>query len=414
MNVHSNIKLNETEEQLLATAELMLGSDTQTSTTDARATAIDLLRSVGLPTRRRERWHYTDLRSLLNGVGAASAAAAATPSSRPDGLEVVNGRILQPVRLPEGITVNSTPTTGVAIVHPLDDTIKLLNTLLLTDDISLDISGSIAETLNCEVKSTPGAHAHARISIDFQPDAKATVFIDQQMAADSFASIVLNLDLAARSDLTLVIHARDAQDAKTLVNISGSVGDDAKLTVLVLNVGDGFSRTELEFEVVGDRAHIGLYGANCLSGTQVSDTTLIIDHQSLESTSEELFKYVGKGRSRGIFQGRINVHPHAQKTDAQMMANALLLSDDAEFLAKPELEIFADDVQCAHGCTAGEMDEEQLFYLMTRGISRPEAEKLLVLSFIAGVFDKLHDQALTELLLASVVSWLDRGGHDGE
>jgi Fe-S cluster assembly protein SufD len=413
MNMHSDINLNETEQQLLATAGQLHAADSDTPTAAARATAIDLLRSVGLPTRRRERWHYTDLRSLLTGAGSATVAPAKPAASGTDRLEIVDGRITPPAILPDGISISTKSTSGAPIIHPLDDTVKLVNTLLVADDISIDISGSIAETLNWIVGSTAGTHAHSRISIGSNPDAKATVFVDRQIAANSFASLVLNLDLAARSDLTLVIQAKDAHDAKTLVNISGAVAEDAKLTVLVLNVGDGFSRTELEFQVVGDRAHIGLYGANCLSGTQVSDTTLVIDHQSLDSTSEELFKYVGKGRSKGVFQGRINVHPDAQKTDAQMMANALLLSDDAEFLAKPELEIFADDVQCAHGCTAGEMDEEQLFYLMSRGISRPEAEKLLVLSFIAGVFDKLDDDELTESLLASVVSWLDRGGQNG-
>ena len=413
MNVHSEIRLNETEELLLSTAEQLLATDNGQARSGERATAIEQIRGAGLPTRRRERWHYTDLRSLLTGAGATQLPAPSDGGDVADNLiEIVDGQISIAPSWPTGLA-QSGVVGEHSFGHPLDDTVRLVNSALLRDELSLNVTGEHSRPFRCKLAASAGTHAHSRLAIATAVAANATFVFDRCFAANSFASFGLTLNVAARSHLTIVVNASDEAAAKALTHIGGEVGEDAKLTVLILNVGDGFSRTELEFSAIGDRADIGLYGANCLSGSQVSDTTLVIDHRSLASTSKELFKYVGKGRSKGIFQGRINVDSEAQKTDAQMMANALLLSDDAEFLSKPELEIFADDVQCAHGCTAGEMDSEQLFYLMARGIPRPEAEKLLILSFVASVFDTLSDQALIDELLERVVIWLDRENVDG-
>ncbi len=112
-----------------------------------------------------------------------------------------------------------------------------------------------------------------------------------------------------------------------------------------------------------------------IGGRQHADATLVIDHALPGANTRVLFKSAVDGEARGVFQGKIVVEPDAQKTDAKMMSQALLLSDTAQFAAKPELEIFADDVQCGHGATAGQIDDEQLFYLMARGVPRAEAER---------------------------------------
>ena len=132
----------------------------------------------------------------------------------------------------------------------------------------------------------------------------------------------------------------------------------------------------------------------------------MVDHAVPDCTSREVFKSVLDETSRGIVQGRIVVRPDAQKTDARMSLNALLLAEGAEADQKPELEIFADDVQCAHGATSGALDEQLLFYLMARGIPRRQAEALLVQSFFGEALEQVAHQGLREALIGRATAWL--------
>src|SRR5262249_27661296 len=147
-------------------------------------------------------------------------------------------------------------------------------------------------------------------------------------------------------------------------------------------------------------------GATLLNGRQHADTTLVADHAAVGSTSREVFKTVLDGEARGIFQGKIIVRPLAQKTDARMAAHALLLSEDAEADSKPELEIFADDVQCGHGATTGALNDDLLFYLKARGIPPKEAEALLIQAFVGEAIDGIEDAGLRDALLEQVAAWL--------
>jgi Fe-S cluster assembly protein SufD len=131
-----------------------------------------------------------------------------------------------------------------------------------------------------------------------------------------------------------------------------------------------------------------------------------VEHAALHCTSRELFKTVIDGEATGVFQGKIIVEPHAQKTDGRMMSAALLLSDGGAMNNKPELEIFADDVQCGHGATAGQLDEDLLFYLMARGLPRAEAESLLVQAFLGEAIETVECEAGHDALIGVVEEWL--------
>src|SRR6516165_6037289 len=147
-------------------------------------------------------------------------------------------------------------------------------------------------------------------------------------------------------------------------------------------------------------------GATLLRASQHADTTLIADHIARDCQSREMFKSVLDDDAHGVFQGRIIVRRHAQKTDAKMMTQALLLSERAEADNKPELEIFADDVQCGHGATAGALDEDLKFYLMTRGIPAAEAEAMLVQAFLGEAIEGIEHAGLREALIETVAAWL--------
>src|SRR5690606_239559 len=149
-----------------------------------------------------------------------------------------------------------------------------------------------------------------------------------------------------------------------------------------------------------------LSGAILLRGKQQGDVTLVLDHAVPHCTSRETFRTVLDDTARGIVQGRIVVRPDAQKTDARMSLGALLLTEGAEANQKPELEIFADDVQCAHGATSGAIDKQLLFYLMARGIPQKEAEALLVQAFFGAALDQIAVEEVREALTARAAAWL--------
>jgi Fe-S cluster assembly protein SufD len=150
----------------------------------------------------------------------------------------------------------------------------------------------------------------------------------------------------------------------------------------------------------------GIRGATLLRGKQHADTTLIVDHIARDCQSREMFKSVLDDEAHGVFQGRIIVRRHAQKTDGKMMTQSLLLSERAEADNKPELEIFADDVQCGHGATAGALDEELKFYLMARGIPRAQAEAMLIQAFLGEAIEGIEHAGLRETLIENVATWL--------
>ena len=164
----------------------------------------------------------------------------------------------------------------------------------------------------------------------------------------------------------------------------------------------------MRFSGEGTEASIG--GATLLRNHQHVDNTLVIEHAAGGCKSRERFRSVLDGQSRGIFQGKIIVNPHAQKTDAKMASHALLLSDEAEADNKPELEIFADDVQCGHGATAGALDSALKFYLMSRGISEKQAEALLIQAFVGEAIEEITHEGIREAIMQSAIKWLDARG----
>jgi Fe-S cluster assembly protein SufD len=141
---------------------------------------------------------------------------------------------------------------------------------------------------------------------------------------------------------------------------------------------------------------------------------MLVDHAVPECSSRELFKGVIDGSARGVFQGRIIVRPDAQKTDGRMMTKGLLLSPNAEFDAKPELEIFADDVQCAHGATSGELDDDLLFYLRSRGIPELQAKTMLIQAFVADAFEQVSSEEIRDVLNGLAGRWLEASTKDVE
>jgi len=195
-----------------------------------------------------------------------------------------------------------------------------------------------------------------------------------------------------------------------LSTLLAKIGSDAKFALHPVTQGAAVSRYSVTLRFAGKNIEARFAGATLLRGKQHADTTMVIDHMMPHGTSRELMKSALDGESRGVFQGRINVRHGAQKTDARMATHALMLTDTAESDNKPELEIFADDVQCGHGATSGAIDENLLFYFLARGIPRKEAEALLIQSFVAEPLEMIAHEGVRGVMLARVEDWLRARG----
>ncbi len=176
----------------------------------------------------------------------------------------------------------------------------------------------------------------------------------------------------------------------------------------MLSIGGQLVRSEIHVSCEAGGAHTNLNGVYVARDSQHMDHTTLIDHVVPNTTSKETYKGALDGKSRGVFQGAIVVAEGADGTDGQMSNKTLLLSDDAEIDSKPQLEIYADDVKCAHGFTAGELDDDSLFYLRSRGIPDALARSMLVEGFLAEVVEEGVDEAYQDIFIAKISNWMDK------
>lgn len=382
-----------------------------------RDDAIEAIRH-GLPTRRVESWHYTDLRRLLTAVPAFDPAAA-TKAIAP----VIEGSAVLPVldgvstaKLPEieGVTVQrlSEKLTDGSVAPGLDpygadDAIGALNTAFVADGYFVDIADGAELDKPLELQNLQsGGQTHVRLLTRVGAGARATI-VERQTGEEGAAlvSSVSQLVLGEGAEVTWLIVQEQPDTATHLAQFKAHLGKNSRLTLFVMNAGGRLVRQEVVIRTTGEGADFKLRGINLLAGDTHTDVTMVLDHTVPHTTSTEVVRNVVTGKARGVFQGRINVHQYAQKTNAKMACNTLLLSDDGEFSTKPELEIFADDVVCGHGATVTEIDHDHLFYLMARGIDEKSARGLLVKAFVAEVIEELDDEAIVEALEARLDGW---------
>ena len=402
------------------------------ATVAAREAAFAAFQKAGLPHRRVEAWHYTDLRALVRTVPPLAGEAPSDPAELVDllpGLDRARLVVVDGVYRPElsdlrgldGVTVEPTylrlaaddPRIGRRLAA-IDDPLVALNSALMTGGVVIDVPAGKAVERAVEIAhwTTSAVGAYARNVVTLGAGASIRVVESHAGRAGSAyqANVVTEATLAEGARAVWAKLQAEGDAALHVGSLAVSIGAGAEFDHLVLMTGASVSRSQSFVTFAGEHARAGLYGATMIGGRQHADITLAVDHAVPNGTSRERFKAVMDGRAEGVFQGRIVVRPDAQKTDGRMMTQGLLLSEEASFAAKPELEIFADDVQCAHGATSGQIDEDLLFYLVSRGIPRAEAETLLVTAFLAEAIEGLGDEAIGEAFEAVAVGWLARRG----
>ncbi len=402
-----------------------------------RQAAFDVFAREGLPHRRVENWKYTDLRALMRDAKplASPPDAKAKAKAKHAGaligdvdarrLVFVDGAFVPElsdlVALEAGLEIGSladafmdpAPLLDAHLgkLAPVSDIAVALNTALMGDGALIRVStGSTIERplhLVFTASENPAA-SFVRSLVVVEPSARVMLIESHDGPAGSDyqknAALELFVGDGAHVDHVKIIGEGDG--ALHVSTLAAAIGAHARFNTFTFTSGGAIVRNQLFLNFDGEEtvAHIG--GASLLRGRQHVDTTLVANHIARGCQSREVFKSVLDDEAHGVFQGRIVVKPGAQQTDAKMMTRALLLSDRAEADNKPELEIFADDVQCGHGATAGALDEELKFYLMARGIPAAEAEALLIQAFLGEAIEGIEHAALREALMDQVAAWL--------
>ena len=376
--------------------------------------AIDALRRDGLPTRRVEAWHYTDLRALMGRLPeevAASSDAGEMLSPLIAGSHVIDISAPETFQAMDGVSIAALDESPDFTASPnhLDrsiDTVRLMNAAFGASAVSIDVAAGKALFAPLELRTDTGARAHGLSRVAIGAGASATIVERIEGGGGSVPSTgISHLSVGDNAEVLWIVDQEKPLSAAHLGQLNVTIGADAVFKMFVLNAGGQLVRYEVHAETLGENSEIRIRGVNLIETGQHIDVTTTLRHTVPHTTATETFRNVVTG-GHGVFQGMIKVSREAQKTDAKMACNTLLLSDEGDFSAKPELEIFADDVQCGHGATAGEINAEHLFYLMSRGIPEKPARALLVEAFVAEVVEELEDEIAGEALMGRIERWL--------
>jgi Fe-S cluster assembly protein SufD len=388
-----------------------------------RAAAAAAFRTAGLPggtqQRRIEAWKYTSLRPVAEARFQPRAAPRHEAETILAGLPLLDAPRLIFVDGGFRDDLSVMPGTGFArfseqpdfgtLSWPDREPMVALNTMLTEDGAAVHVSpgqdGGVVQLVSI---ASSNADFHPRHSIRLGLGARMTLLEISAGQGTYLLNTVAEIHVADGASLT---HVRLQNEAAAAFHVSTTYADveaGGTYDSFTLNLGAQLSRTEVHANLTGTGAIAHLNAAQLLTGSQHGDFTTVVSHTAPGCTSRQTVKNVLAGRSRGVFQGKIEVARHALKTDGYQMNQALLLSQDAEIDAKPELEIFADDVKCSHGSTVGELDAEQLFYLRSRGIPDIEARSILVRAFLAEALDAVSDDSIRHGLETAVEAWWER------
>ena len=286
--------------------------------------------------------------------------------------------------------------------------VQQMNAAFATDGARLSLSGNVDTPVELVFVTTNAAPrtVATRNVIEVAAGASATL-IETHLGEGSYlANSVTEIRAGDGARLDRVKVDCESHEASHLSHVHVTLGANVTYRDFTLTTGARLNRQNGTCLFEGEMADVRIAGAYLLDGKQHADTRLVVDHRVPNCVSRELFKCVMDDHARGIFQGKVIVQPHAQKTDGKQSSHALLLSETAEFDAKPELEIYADDVACGHGATSGDLNPDHLFYLKSRGIPEPESKALLIAAFVGEAFDTVEHDGLREALTDYAARWL--------
>lgn len=357
-----------------------------------RAKARENFRASGVPSRRVEDWKYSDLYNAVVANDVEQAKRAKWSADVSEGIELFD---ISKGNAPDWVKQN----------------LGALGIAGAIDAASLGFAkGGFA------LRVPKNAVGEARISFLGAGQARVLIVVEENAALtlvqsslpfDGFRNIGGEVFLAAGARFTHVSHAPENGDAVQVTELSATLARNAVYRGHYAEFGAKLSRTELHIALAGEGAEAHLSGVGVLKDGH-ADVTTHVTHASGKTLSTQLFKYVASGHARGVYQGKVTVAEGANGSDSRQTAKGLLLEDRAEIDLKPELEIFADDVKCAHGAAVGDLDAESLFYLRSRGIPENEARALLMRAFIGDAVEQIENEAERAAIWQAVDAALER------
>jgi Fe-S cluster assembly protein SufD len=403
-------------------------------TAPARAAALARLTDMGLPGKRDEYWRYTDPTGLT-ATPAPEAALFAGVEEAP----LFGGRDRVVLTFVDGVfdpAQSSDPVAAgveiarlaeadradlywardlygtlearghVAVPRPL----AAFNTAAATDGVLIRVTGRAAKPVHLAYQhrdTSSDAVLHHCIRVE--PGAELTLLETGPAAAR--LNKVMEVEVADGGRFHHVRAQGRDHSRRAATHVFARIGKGALFKSFTLTVNGVLTRNECVLELAGDGCVAHVAGAalgDGATGPFLHDDTVFVIHDAVGCESRQVYKKVLKNGATGVFQGKILVKQGAQKTDGYQISQSLLLDDDSQFMAKPELEIYADDVKCSHGSTTGAIDETALFYLRSRGVSREDATAMLVLSFLADAIAEIEDEGLQAEIVAQLEGWMHR------
>ncbi|MEL7516081.1 MAG: Fe-S cluster assembly protein SufD [Pseudomonadota bacterium] len=395
----------------------------------ARDEALGRLRGIGVPHRRDEYWKFTRPDTLTQPE--VPEATVFNPDETPVFEEIDRIKIVFVDGVYDPETSDDLTAENLRIeflgdansdIHwardiygaleargqdPVERPLAALNTAFATDGLLIHATGPVAKPVSIiyrRASETADAILHHVIKVD--PGASVTI-LENGPAAARFNE-AMEVDVADGATFHHVRAQGRDHERRAATHMFARLGEKSTFKSFTLTANGLLTRNECIIELTGDNAVAHVAGACVGDGDFHHDDTVFVTHDALNCESRQVFKKVLRNGATGVFQGKILVKAGAQKTDGYQISQSLLLDDDSQFLAKPELEIYADDVACSHGSTSGAIDETALFYLRSRGVPRRDATDLLTLAFLAEAVDEIEDEALRDGITSRIEAWLGR------
>ena len=419
-------KLDVTEERISA---LSIGAESGWSA-DARRDALARVRAAGLPNRRDEYWKFTRPDTLVQADAPNAALFDSGEAPVFSDLERVHIVFVDGVFDPEqsddlslnGVSIELMSQVADKDIHwakglygvlesngqdPVERPLAALNTACATDGVLIHVTGEATKPINISYRhcsETSDAYLHHVVKLE--EGAKVTL-LENGPAAARFNK-VLEVDVADSAEFHHIRTQGRDHERRAATHTFGRLGKESVFKSFTLTANGVLTRNECVLELTGDDAVAHVAGACVGDGDFHHDDTVFVTHDAVNCESRQVFKKVLRNGATGVFQGKILVKKDAQKTDGYQISQSLLLDGDSQFLAKPELEIYADDVACSHGSTSGAIDEESLFYLKSRGVPHNQAMNLLVLAFLAEAVAEIEEENIADEIIGRLTDWLER------
>ncbi|MGZ9809658.1 SufB/SufD family protein [Pseudoroseicyclus sp. H15] len=398
---------------------------------EAREAALGRLRAMGLPHGRDEYWRFTRPDSLNRPDPAPADVMQAGEedifSSRerihitfvdgvfsPEASDALEGTGLEIVRLADAMATDIHWIKDFygkleARGHdPVDRPFAALNSATATDGVVIRVTGKAEKPVHISYErqaesSDPALHN----LIWLEPGAEMTL-LENGPAAARF-NHVMEVEVSDGATFHHIRAQGRDHERRCVSHLYARLGEESTFKSFTLTANGALTRNEGVIWMDGDDGVAHIAGASLGDGKDFhDDDTIFITHDALNCESRQVFKKVLRNGATGVFQGKILVQPGAQKTDGYQISQSLLLDGDSQFLAKPELEIYADDVACSHGSTSGAIDETALYYLRSRGVPKEQATDMLTLSFVAEALEEIEDESLADEIRTRLEGWLER------